>query len=60
MIDIDLLVNQLRNNGHSVDSVIPLPENAGLYEFIMDDHLITLDEARLILEQDQERRRAIH
>jgi len=60
MIDIDLLVNQLRNNGHSVDSVIPLPENAGLYEFIMDDHLITLDEARLVLEKDQERQSQLH
>ena len=52
MIDIDLLVQVLRKRGHSVDSVIPVPENAGEYELIVDGNLIPLTEARHLLERD--------
>lgn len=52
MIDIDLLVQVLRKRGHSVDSVIPVPDNAGDYELIVDGSLIPLIEARHLLELD--------
>jgi hypothetical protein len=52
MIDIDLLVQVLRKRGHSVDSVIPVPDNAGEYELIVDGNLIPLIEARHLLELD--------
>jgi hypothetical protein len=54
MIDIDLLVNQLRERGHNIESVISVPENAGEYEFILDGGMLSLAEARLLLEHDQE------
>ncbi len=53
MLDIDLLVAQLRKNGHTVGHVIPLPENAGEYEFEIDGTMLTLAEVRVLLEQDQ-------
>ena len=39
MIDIDLIVQTLRQHGHRVDSVISVPENAGEYEFVIDGNL---------------------
>ena len=53
MLDIELFLSQLRHRGHTVGSVIPLPENAGDYEFQIDGQMLTLAEARLLLEQDQ-------
>ena len=52
MIDIDLLVKALRQKGHTVESVIPVPENAGEYELEVDDAIIPLAEARRLLELD--------
>jgi hypothetical protein len=52
MIDIDLLVQALRKRGHTVDGVIPVPENAGEYELNVDGNIIPLEEARRLLEQD--------
>ena len=53
MLDVDLLVTQLRKAGHTVGNVIPIPENAGEFEFQIDGDLLTLAEARLLLEEDQ-------
>lgn len=53
MIDINLLVQQLRSQGHRIDSVIRVPENAGDFEFLIDGHLLTLSDVRGQLEQDQ-------
>ncbi len=53
MLDVDLFVAQLRRNGHTVGHVIPLPENAGGYEFEIDGGMLTLAEARMLLEEDQ-------
>jgi hypothetical protein len=50
MIDIDLLVQVLRRRGHSVESVIPVPENAGDYELSVDGVILPLAEARRLLE----------
>lgn len=52
MVDIDLLVKILRNNGHQVTDVVPVPENAGDFELNVDGELLTLQEARDLLEQD--------
>lgn len=53
MVDIDLLVKALRRRGHTVETVIPVPENAGDWELSVDGDLIPLEEARLLLEQEQ-------
>ena len=53
MVDIDLIVQALRQHGHTVGNVIPVPANAGAYEFIIDGNTLTLDEARVLLEQDE-------
>ena len=53
MVDIDLIVQTLRQHGHTVGNVIPVTANAGAYEFIIDGNTLTLDEARELLEQDE-------
>jgi hypothetical protein len=53
MVDIDLIVQTLRQHGHTVGHVIPVPENAGRYEFRIDGNTLTLEEARQLLEQDE-------
>jgi hypothetical protein len=52
MVDTDLLVEALRKRGHVVGHVISTPSNAGQYEFEVDGTLLTLDEARLLVEDD--------
>lgn len=52
MTDIDLILQTLRQHGHRVGSVIPVPDNAGEYEFIVDGNTLTLTEVRELLEQD--------
>jgi hypothetical protein len=53
MVDIDLLVEVLRKRGHTVESVIPVPENAGDYELSVDGNLIPLEAARRLLELEE-------
>jgi hypothetical protein len=53
MIDIELIVEALRKRGHSVESVISVPENAGVYELTVDGNILNLEEARQLLEQDE-------
>jgi hypothetical protein len=53
MVDIDLIVQALRQHGHRVDSVISVPENAGVYELVIDGNTLNLEEARQLLEQDE-------
>lgn len=52
-VDTDLIVQSLTKRGHTVESVIKVPDNAGDYEFIVDGATLTLDEARELLERDQ-------
>jgi len=52
MVDTELIRTLLRERGHTVGSIIPVPSNAGEYEFEVDGALITLDEARLLAERD--------
>jgi len=53
MVDIDLIVDTLRKHGHSVGTVISVPDNAGEYELIVDGNTLTLEEARHLLERDE-------
>ena len=58
-VDTELIVESLRKRGHTVESVIKVPDNAGDYEFIVDGATLTLEETRELLAQDQaEDRRA--
>jgi hypothetical protein len=47
-----LIANELRLQGHDVGDVFPVPNNAGEYEFNVDGNLLTLAEARALLEDD--------
>ncbi len=55
MIDTDLIVKLLREHGHTVESVFHVPENAGQYEFAVDGALLSLAEARELLEREDHR-----
>jgi len=55
MVDTGLLAERLRNRGHKVGSIFHVPENAGEYELDVDGDIITLAEARQLLEKDQAR-----
>jgi hypothetical protein len=55
MIDIDLTVSALRNYGHTVGDVIPVPENAGEYEIEVDGEMLSLAEVNALLEDDEAR-----
>jgi hypothetical protein len=52
-IDTDLIVQTLRRKGHTVGHIIPVPDNAGEFEFEVDGGLLTLSEARALLEADE-------
>lgn len=56
-IDTGLIVQTLRGRGHVVGRVIPVPDNAGEFEFEVDGNILNLAEARALLEQDAQRRR---
>ncbi len=53
MLDTDLLVIALRNQGHAVEHVHKVPDNAGEYEFTIDGNLYTLEQARDLLAMDE-------
>jgi hypothetical protein len=53
MVDIDLIVQTLRQRGHRVENVISVPDNAGEYELTVDGTILNLEEARSVLEQDE-------
>ncbi len=53
MVDIELLIQALRNAGHRVEDVHHVPENAGEYELTIDGAVLNLEEARRLLEQDE-------
>ena len=48
-IDTGLIVTTLRERGHSVSHVIPVPDNAGEFEFEVDGNLLSLSEVRELL-----------
>jgi len=53
MVDIDLIVQTLRQHGHTVDGVFSVPDNAGAYELVVDGNTLNLEEARVLLEADE-------
>jgi hypothetical protein len=59
MVDIDLLVQALRKRGHTVETAFSVPENAGEWELSIDGNLLTLEQARHVLELDQTRPAAV-
>jgi hypothetical protein len=52
MVDIDLVVQQLRRYGHTVEHVVPVPENAGDWELTVDGANMPLEAVRLLLERE--------
>jgi hypothetical protein len=52
MIDTELIAQELRDRGHKVEHVISIPNNAGVYEFVVDGETISLDAARALLEAE--------
>ena len=56
MVDIDLIIKELRDNGHTVEDVHVVPPNAGEYALTIDGNALNLDEARQVLERDMEKK----
>jgi hypothetical protein len=54
-IDVELIAKTLRDHGHTVHNIIPVPDNAGQYEFEVDGGLLTLEETRDLIEADRAR-----
>jgi hypothetical protein len=57
MVDIDLIVGELRAHGHTIEDLHHVPPNAGEYEMIIDGTVVNLDGARRILDLDQAKQR---
>lgn len=54
MVDIELILQQLRAFGHTVTHTFATPSNAGDHEFIVDGNVLTLEEVRALLAADDE------
>jgi hypothetical protein len=54
-IDVELIAKTLRDHGHAVGHIIPVPDNGGEYEFEVDGGLLSLTETRALLEADETR-----
>ena len=52
MVDTELIAHQLRERGHNVTGVTAIPSNAGEYEFHVDGTMLTLEQARELLESE--------
>ncbi len=55
MVDTELLAAALRSKGHTVVHAHKIPDNAGEYEFEVDGRVLTLEQARQLLEADVDR-----
>ncbi len=53
MIDTGLIADELRARGHKVEQAIPVPGNAGDWEFVVDGTLLSLEETRALIALDQ-------
>ncbi len=60
MLDTELIAEQLRTRGYIVDEIVPIPNNAGEYEFRVDGVNITLAEARALLESEEHQHVDLH
>lgn len=52
MVDLELLANALRAKGHTVLHGHKIPDNAGAYELEVDGQVLTLEQARALLEDE--------
>ena len=57
MVDIDLILRELRAYGHVVEDMHHVSPDAGQYEMIIDGTVVNLEGARNILELDQAKQR---
>lgn len=55
MVDLDLLTNALRAKGHAVEHAHKIAANAGDYELQVDGRMLTLEQARALLEEETAR-----
>lgn len=55
MLDLDLLLSQLRKYGHTITHTGGTPSNAGSYEFVVDGKVLNLEETRALLAADEDR-----
>jgi hypothetical protein len=55
-IDIELIAKTLRDHGHTVGHIIPVPDNGGEYEIEVDGNLLPLGEIRELLEHEYEQK----
>jgi hypothetical protein len=53
MVDIDLIVQTLRDHGHMVEDVHHVSPDAGEYALTVDGNAVNLEGARQILESDE-------
>ena len=53
-IDVELVAKILRDHGHTVGHIIPVPDNGGEYEFEVDGTLLSLAETRGLLEREDQ------
>ena len=59
MVDTTLIVEILRRRGHEVGHVIPVPDNAGTWELQVDGALLSLEEVRALMEDEDEPKREV-
>lgn len=52
MVDLELLAAALRAKGHTVQHGHKIPDNAGEYEVEVDGRVLTLEQARALLEAE--------
>lgn len=55
MLDTGLVVQALQRRGHTVGHLFHVPENAGEWQFEVDGELLTLEQARALMEADDVR-----
>ena len=53
MVDFDTLIASLETRGYQVERVIHTPANAGDAELVIDGKLVSLEDARQLLEDSQ-------
>jgi predicted Rdx family selenoprotein len=53
-VDTELITKLLRERGHTVGHIIPVPDKGGEFEFEVDGALLSLAETRLLLEREDE------
>lgn len=58
-VDIDLIVRELRANGHSVEDIHRVSTDAGEFEMIIDGNVVNLEGARSVIEMDATKKKSV-